>query len=72
MVAERYNIDSASRRRLEKSDWQEPELKNRPTGAEIFSDYLEPLATRTKLKDHIRDGEGVIAVTRQKHGIEPV
>lgn len=61
----RYNIDSASRRLLEKSDWREPELNHLPTGAEIFSDYLEPLATRTKLKDHVRYGELVIAVTRQ-------
>ncbi len=61
----RYNIDSASRRLLEQTGWREPDAQHLPTGAEIFSDYLEPLATRTALKRHIRYGERVIAVTRQ-------
>jgi glycine/D-amino acid oxidase-like deaminating enzyme len=61
----RYNIDAASRRLLEQTAWREPNLQHLPTGAEIFSDYMEPLATSTPLREHIRYGERVVAVTRQ-------
>jgi thioredoxin reductase len=61
----RYNIDAASRRILERRSWSEPNLKVLPTGAEVVSEYLQPLASSGELAPHIRYGQRVIAVTRQ-------
>ncbi|MBX3742081.1 MAG: NAD(P)-binding domain-containing protein [Akkermansiaceae bacterium] len=61
----RYNIDSASRRLLEKAGWNEPEAEHLPTGLEITEAYLEPLASIESVADSLRLSHRVIAVTRE-------
>jgi thioredoxin reductase len=62
----RYNIDAASRKLLEASQWREPPLDAMPSGAEIYDEYLRPLTatpemaaiveTRTRVKSVTRNG----------------
>ena len=59
-----YALDRASVRLLAETGWNSPDPQHYPTGAELFDGYLEPLATRTRLKDHIRTSSRVEAVSR--------
>ena len=59
-----YNIDKASQRLLAAAGWNSPEPDVYPTGAELLEHYIEPLATRTALKDHIRTSATVAAISR--------
>jgi thioredoxin reductase len=61
----RYTIDAASRRLLQAIGWSEPEPADLPTGGDLVSRYLEPLATRTALRNHIIYHQRVIAISRQ-------
>ena len=59
-----YNIDKAAERLLVETGWNKPQPDHYPTGAELLEQYLEPLATRTKLKDRIRTSSMVTSVGR--------
>ena len=59
-----YNIDKAADRLLSQAGWNRPQPDHYPTGAELAEQYLEPLATRTPLKDHIRTRSMVTAIGR--------
>jgi thioredoxin reductase len=59
-----YNIDKTSRRILEQAGWNGPDPDEYPTGAELIERYLEPLASRTKLKDHIHTHARVTGISR--------
>src|SRR5581483_2241503 len=59
-----YNIDQAAARLLTAAGWNPPEPDQYPTGAELFERYLEPLATRTALANHIRVSSGVSEISR--------
>ncbi|MGD9883343.1 MAG: NAD(P)-binding domain-containing protein [Reyranella sp.] len=59
-----YNIDKAAERLLAAAGWNSPAPDHYPTGGELVAQYLEPLATRTPLKDHIRTSSLVTAVGR--------
>jgi thioredoxin reductase len=59
-----YNIDKAAERLLIETGWNKPQPDHYPTGAELLEQYLEPLAARTRLKDHIRTKSVVTAVGR--------
>jgi thioredoxin reductase len=59
-----YAIDTASERLLTAAGWNSPAPDQYPTGAELLAQYLEPLATRTPLKDHIRTSSMVTSVGR--------
>ncbi|MDI1286174.1 MAG: NAD(P)-binding domain-containing protein [Reyranella sp.] len=59
-----YNIDKAAERLLVETGWNKPQPDLYPTGAELLEQYLEPLAARTKLKDHIRTQSMVTSVGR--------
>lgn len=59
-----YNIDKAAERLLTDAGWNRPQPDHYPTGAELAEQYLEPLATRTPLKDHIRTQSMVTAIGR--------
>ncbi len=59
-----YNIDKAAERLLSDAGWNRPQPDHYPTGAELVEQYLEPLATRTPLKDHIRTQSMVTAIGR--------
>jgi len=61
----KYNLDPASVRLLERNGWEAPRPTALPYGSQIVSEYLEPLAATPELKDRIRTGSRVLAVTRQ-------
>lgn len=59
-----YNVDRAAARLLADIGWNRPDPNLYPTGAELLDQYLNPLATRTALKEVIRTSSRVIAVAR--------
>jgi thioredoxin reductase len=59
-----YNIDRAARRLLAATGWDAPAPRHCPTGAELVAHYLEPLAARTPLEDHMRLSSRVTAISR--------
>ncbi|WP_421762343.1 NAD(P)-binding protein [Devosia sp.] len=60
-----YTVDAAARTLLLASGWDEPEATDLPTGGEIVSRYLEPLAHLPQIAPHLRLGARVTAVTKQ-------
>ncbi|HCJ55718.1 MULTISPECIES: FAD-dependent oxidoreductase [Glutamicibacter] len=66
----RFNIDAAARRLLETAtegyagDWEAPRITKLPTGGELVSEYLEPLAAHPELAPRIRYGHRVVKVSR--------
>ncbi len=63
----RYNVDPLARKRLQDAGWTEPDPEALPTGAELVTGYLEPLAKLPDLEPHIRFGARVTAVARATH-----
>src|SRR5215211_1870169 len=59
-----YNIDRAAERLLNPTGWNSPDPQQYPTGAELVERYLEPLATRTALGDHIHTTSRVTDISR--------
>jgi hypothetical protein len=59
-----YNIDKAAERLLATVGWNAPSGCDYPNGGELVAQYLEPLATRTPLKDRIRTRSLVTSVGR--------
>lgn len=62
-----YNIDAACARLLEGSGWKMPPAEALPTGAELYQQYLEPLADLPLMRAVIRTGARVTAVSRRHH-----
>jgi len=60
-----YNIDAVARALLAGSGWEEPEAAELPTGGEIVTRYLRPLAALPQIAPHLKLGATVTAVTRQ-------
>ncbi|PZG16912.1 FAD-dependent oxidoreductase [Nonomuraea aridisoli] len=58
----KYDIDAAARRLLEADGWTAPDPDWLPTGAELISDYLAPLAKL--FGDRLRTGVKVTAISR--------
>ncbi|MEU8204982.1 FAD-dependent oxidoreductase [Streptosporangium sp. NPDC049046] len=58
----KYNIDAAARRLLQAGDWTAPDADWLPTGAELITDYLAPLATL--FGSRLRLGVRVSAISR--------
>jgi cation diffusion facilitator CzcD-associated flavoprotein CzcO len=48
-----HNVDKAAELLLHWEGWNAPDPDHHPTGAELVEHYLEPLATRTHLRDHV-------------------
>ena len=59
-----YHIDKAAERLLLAAGWNAPDPKAYPTGGDILAQYIEPLATRTLLKDRIKTQSRVTAISR--------
>lgn len=59
-----YAVDEAAGRLLANRGWNRPEPDHYPTGSELIERYLEPLATRTALEDHVRTKARVISIAR--------
>jgi len=60
----RYNLAAAGRRLLEADGWSAPDLDHLPTGAELVTDYLAPLAKLSALSPSIRYDARVTAIAR--------
>ena len=60
----KYNIDKAAEQLLAPTGWNSPDPNVYPTGAELLEQYLQPLATKTPLRDVIRTSSRVTAVGR--------
>ncbi len=59
-----YNVDKAAERLLAPTGWNSPDPTVYPTGGELLEQYLQPLATKTPLRDVIRTSSRVTAVGR--------
>ncbi|GGI21990.1 NAD(P)-binding domain-containing protein [Bradyrhizobium guangdongense] len=59
-----YNVDKAAARLLAPTGWNSPDPQSYPTGGELIDRYLEPLATRTPLREAIRTCSRVTAISR--------
>ncbi|MGE3526454.1 MAG: NAD(P)-binding domain-containing protein [Gemmatimonadales bacterium] len=66
----RYVIDPAAAALLEATGWAAPEPEGLPTGGELLSRYLEPLAALPRLAAATRLSHRVVSVTR--HGMDKV
>jgi thioredoxin reductase len=61
----RYNTDPAARVLLAQIGWKEPEPQALPTGGELISQYLAPLAAHPAIAPSLRFGVTVTAIARQ-------
>ncbi|WP_454618424.1 FAD-dependent oxidoreductase [Bradyrhizobium cenepequi] len=59
-----YNVDEAARRLLEPTGWNSPDPQAYPTGGELVERYLQPLAARTILQEHIHVSARVTGIGR--------
>jgi NADPH-dependent 2,4-dienoyl-CoA reductase/sulfur reductase-like enzyme len=66
----RYCVDTAAVALLERTGWQAPPADDFPTGGEIVTRYLEPLAATRELAGTIEIGARVTAISR--HGLDKV
>lgn len=60
-----YNIDAVAGAILDDAGWTTPPAEEFPTGGEIVTQYLQPLAELPQIKPHIRLNARVQAVSRQ-------
>ena len=60
-----FNVDAAGQRLLEAAGWTMPPAEELPTGAELVSQYLTPLADLPAMRQAIRTNTRVQAVSRQ-------
>ncbi len=63
----RYNVDAAARSLLRGAGWAEPDGDTLPTGAELVTSYLQPLAKLPAIEPNLRLGTRVLAVARAGH-----
>jgi thioredoxin reductase len=61
----RYCVDSAAAALLDRHDWQAPAADVFPTGAELVSAYLEPLAQTPELAAVLQTSARVTAISRE-------
>lgn len=58
------NVDTASRRLLERHGWRMTRPDALPTGDELVRNYLQPLANVPELRSSIETGAKVVAISR--------
>jgi len=61
----RENISPRMRRALEKTRWTSPDPDAYPTGGELVESLLEPVAELPGLRENLRTGARVVAVSRR-------
>ena len=66
----RYCVDPTAAALLERQGWRLPAANSFPTGAELVSDYLEPLAAIPELSAVIETDARITAISR--HGLDKV
>lgn len=60
----RYDVDAAAVRLLDPTGWRSPDPDSLPTGAELVSEYLAPLAALPQIAGRLCLGAAVTGVTR--------
>jgi hypothetical protein len=60
----RYSVDRAASDLLASHGWEMPEPESFPTGGDLLSRYLHPLAELPEIAPRIRLNTEVVAVTR--------
>lgn len=60
-----YNVDKAAARLLDATGWNSLDPHVYPTGAELLERFLDPLAAKTPLKDHILTSSEVTGISRR-------
>jgi thioredoxin reductase len=63
----KYTVDAASVALLAPTGWTMPDPEGAPTGGDIVTRYLEPLAALPQIAPHIRLGARVTAIARRGH-----
>jgi len=63
----KYNVDLASERLLDEIGWEKPDADELPTGGELVQHYIEPLGSKTSLKEYIKLSSKVTAISRVGH-----
>jgi thioredoxin reductase len=61
----RYNVDRAAGALLQAAGWVRPPDDTYPTGREFVEQYLQPLASLSAIRPHVRFGTRVVAVSRK-------
>ncbi|MCH2559489.1 MAG: NAD(P)-binding domain-containing protein [Alcanivorax sp.] len=61
----RFNIDRAARALLQSSGWTPPPQDDLPTGGDLVTHYLEPLAALPQIAPFLRFGARVVSVGRE-------
>jgi hypothetical protein len=61
----RYNVDAVAVAMLTKSGWTMPDPAHLPTGRELVTEYLEPLAALPEIEPSLRLGTRVLSVSRR-------
>lgn len=61
-----YNVDKAAGALLTAHGWKAPDAARFPTGGEVVSQYLEPLAATPELAPHIHLNARVVNVSKQR------
>lgn len=64
-----FTIDKAAAELLSRQGWQAPELSSFPTGGEVVSRYLRPLADTPELAPHLRLGARVVGVAKYRRDL---
>ncbi|TVU72751.1 NAD(P)-binding domain-containing protein [Cobetia crustatorum] len=64
-----YNIDPAAAALLKQTGWREPEPTAFPTGAELLTQYLQPLAALPAIASRLHTHSRVTHVSRQQHDV---
>jgi hypothetical protein len=59
-----FNVDKAAGRLLSATGWNVPDPKAYPTGGDLVQQYIEPLATRTAIRSHLKTSARVTAISR--------
>ena len=59
-----YNIDREARALLAPTGWQAPPMGAHPTGAELYAQYLKPLAATREIAGVLETGARVTAISR--------
>lgn len=61
----RYDVDAEARALLEASGWTAPDADALPTGGELYTRYLRPLASLPEISGALRLGHRVTAISRR-------
>ncbi|WP_404450679.1 NAD(P)-binding domain-containing protein [Virgibacillus necropolis] len=60
-----FNIDESAKKLLHQTDWNEPDAQKLPTGEELVTEYLKPLANLPQIKENLVYNAEVLTITKK-------